>query len=789
MADARSLTFCSCVHPPKPILLPSLPISFSSSKRTSCFSFKTVSTPKTTTSSSSSSSSLCSSRDSVSGDVDIISTTEHSDGSLLFQFGELNEISENVKIGESKVTLKDAELENADEEVNNLSKEEATSYSEFVDGVKEIGLCGEGSSDNANGSGETLSADAVSDVQSSDETHIPEMIYFKILTPVNISELEYVVKDETSGNSNTTSISVSGLDMVSSQELSQEESEGEIVSDMVEPDVKVHSSFASQADTTTKDPTVQHTEENYKIDYGGDGEIHEAVPISSSWEASVILDNELTHIAVDEETVEEPTHNAVDEKPTENAAVEEPAHTLEDEEPAHTLEDEEPVEQPTENVADEEPTHTVEDEEPVEQPTANAMNDEPSHTAMDEKPTPSIMDEELTQNEVDEEPVEQSTHNAGAEEPVHDALEEEPTLNASHEEPTLNAVVEEPTHNAVEEELTHNVVDEEPTNNLVDEEPTHVIVEAESVKNEEVEDLKMLAPSSHLVEETAEAEAENSSDGDVSNPHAAETRTIEATETQEEISMSRFYLYSGSASVAHPSKALTGGEDAYFVDQNWLSIADGAGQWSFEGITAGLYAQELIKNLGKIVADSKSNLMTDPVEVLDKAAMETQSSGSSTALVAYFDGQALHVANIGDSGVLIIRNGTIFKKSSPMKHEFNFPLQIKKGDNLSELIEVYAINLDEGDVVVTASNGLFDNLYEQEIALIISNSLQASLKPQEIAELLARRAQEVGQSTAVRCPFADAAQAAGYVGYTGGKLDDVTVIVSLLHKSSASQMQ
>lgn len=42
---------------------------------------------------------------------------------------------------------------------------------------------------------------------------------------------------------------------------------------------------------------------------------------------------------------------------------------------------------------------------------------------------------------------------------------------------------------------------------------------------------------------------------------------------------------------------------------------------------------------------------------------------------------------------------------------------------------MYEIDLDEGDVIVTATDGLFDNIYEQEIAAIVSKSLQASLKP------------------------------------------------------------
>lgn len=33
-------------------------------------------------------------------------------------------------------------------------------------------------------------------------------------------------------------------------------------------------------------------------------------------------------------------------------------------------------------------------------------------------------------------------------------------------------------------------------------------------------------------------------------------------------------------------------------------------------------------------------------------------------------------------------------------------------------------------MIITATDGLFDNLYEQEIASVISKSLQASLKPQ-----------------------------------------------------------
>ncbi|KAI7978811.1 putative protein phosphatase 2C 71, partial [Camellia lanceoleosa] len=96
---------------------------------------------------------------------------------------------------------------------------------------------------------------------------------------------------------------------------------------------------------------------------------------------------------------------------------------------------------------------------------------------------------------------------------------------------------------------------------------------------------------------------------------------------------------------------------------------------------------------------------------------------------------ALHVANIGDSGFIVIRSGAVFVKQVLHRcfYEFNFPYQIGSGDDLSDLVEVYRIYLDEGDVIITATDGLFDNLYDQEISLVVSKSLQAKLKPEALA--------------------------------------------------------
>ncbi|OIT27931.1 PREDICTED: probable protein phosphatase 2C 62 [Nicotiana attenuata] len=287
------------------------------------------------------------------------------------------------------------------------------------------------------------------------------------------------------------------------------------------------------------------------------------------------------------------------------------------------------------------------------------------------------------------------------------------------------------------------------------------------------------------VEAEKEENAENSDVGEISGHEVVEDRFSEVIGSSKEAIRAELILSSGATLLEYPSKALTGGHEAYFVTcGKWLGVADGVGSWSLEGSDPGVYAKELMQNSESIVSQCDNDILNDPKQVLNLSVSKTDSPGSSTALIAHFNGKDLHVANIGDSGFIIVRNGSVYRKSSPMLHEFNLPIQIEKGDDPSQLLEEYKIELDEGDVIVTATDALFDNLYDQEIVSIVSKSLAADKRPQEIAEVLATRVQEVGSSASGRSPFADAAQEAGYVGYTGGKRDDVAVIVSVVQKGN-----
>ncbi|KAK4401894.1 putative protein phosphatase 2C 71 [Sesamum angolense] len=297
---------------------------------------------------------------------------------------------------------------------------------------------------------------------------------------------------------------------------------------------------------------------------------------------------------------------------------------------------------------------------------------------------------------------------------------------------------------------------------------------------------------------------------EASGHELTELKSTESATKSQEILTTNFVLSSGAALLPHPSKVshehflLTlglhftvqpcyaatslSGEDAYFIaGQTWLGVADGVGQWSLEGTKPGVYARELMKNCEKFISDLNGDSLNNPMELLNLSVAGTHYPGPSTVLIAQVVGQDLHVANVGDSGFIVLRHGAVYKRSSPMLHAFHFTKQIETGDDPSHLAELYRVDLEEDDVIITATDGLLDNLYDQEISSIVVSSLAADKKLEEIAELLATKAQDVGRSTYGRSPFADEAQAAGFAGYTGGKLDDVAVIVSIVQRQSTPQ--
>lgn len=61
----------------------------------------------------------------------------------------------------------------------------------------------------------------------------------------------------------------------------------------------------------------------------------------------------------------------------------------------------------------------------------------------------------------------------------------------------------------------------------------------------------------------------------------------------------------GSAILPHPEKAYKGGEDAVFVSENVLMVADGVGGWAESGVDPALYSKRLAKLVEELVSKDK----------------------------------------------------------------------------------------------------------------------------------------------------------------------------------------
>ncbi|KAJ8770609.1 hypothetical protein K2173_021256 [Erythroxylum novogranatense] len=245
-------------------------------------------------------------------------------------------------------------------------------------------------------------------------------------------------------------------------------------------------------------------------------------------------------------------------------------------------------------------------------------------------------------------------------------------------------------------------------------------------------------------------------------------------------------LHSGSCYLPHPDKEQTGGEDAHFIcdDEQAIGVADGVGGWADVGINAGEYARELMSNSVKAIQEESMDSI-EPARVLEKAHSRTNANGSSTACIITLAKEGLHAINLGDSGFMVVRDGCTIFQSPVQQHGFNFTYQLASGHDGDPpgSGQVFNIPVAPGDVIIAGTDGLFDNLYNSEITAIVVQTVRAGLGPQVTAQKIAALARQRALDRSRQTPFSAAAQDAGY-RYYGGKLDDVTVVVSYTTSSS-----
>jgi protein phosphatase PTC7 len=239
-------------------------------------------------------------------------------------------------------------------------------------------------------------------------------------------------------------------------------------------------------------------------------------------------------------------------------------------------------------------------------------------------------------------------------------------------------------------------------------------------------------------------------------------------------------LVSGSCSMAHPEKEAT--EDAYFVSKysRGLGVADGVGGWANEGIDPGFFARSLMRETQRAVDEWNYLRAYDALDYAYKATRHVL--GASTACVAVLSGDALSIANVGDSSVLVLRRAPdgrvgLVLKSPAQQHDFNIPYQLgpESHDSLADAASLSCF-IHPDDHVVLASDGLFDNVWVHDIMRVVDEHWGS---PQDIADTLALRARAISTTQYDDTPFSKDAMYAGLL-VSGGKMDDITVTVSVV---------
>merc|ERR1719166_96997 len=225
-----------------------------------------------------------------------------------------------------------------------------------------------------------------------------------------------------------------------------------------------------------------------------------------------------------------------------------------------------------------------------------------------------------------------------------------------------------------------------------------------------------------------------------------------------------------------------------------IGVADGVGGWRAYGVDPGLFSNNLMRNCERLV---KAGIFASnqPKALLEQGFREMQENkqqiiGSSTAclmMLSHTD-LKLYTTNIGDSGFLVVRQGEVVHRSHEQQHYFNTPFQLSlpptelQSEVLAdrpESADQYEFSVEDGDVILLATDGLFDNvpdkLLVQEMAVV--QHCRDEVRLQQTANTIALMARKLSKDPNFLSPFAVNALAAG-IETEGGKPDDITVLLA-----------
>ncbi|KAH8732957.1 phosphatase 2C-like domain-containing protein [Phaeosphaeriaceae sp. PMI808] len=296
-------------------------------------------------------------------------------------------------------------------------------------------------------------------------------------------------------------------------------------------------------------------------------------------------------------------------------------------------------------------------------------------------------------------------------------------------------------------------------------------------------------------------------------------------------------------------KRARSGQDAFFFSQigntkaSVFGVADGVGGWVESGIDPADFSHGLCEYMACAARSwpyGSNTASLHPRDLLQVAYNEVSEDdsiegGGSTACLAVAEPDGnVEVANLGDSGFMHIGGNAVRHFTQPQTHAFNTPYQLSKTPQrmlvqmavfggpttLSDQPKESSIThhkVRHGDVLIFATDGVWDNLSPQDALGIVSrqmvelgawverngaievgqnlsklvhaDSLKKAGKSSiqaKVAVAIAKEAKVTGLNTRRDGPFAKEVQKA-YPGenWHGGKPDDIAAVVAIVLAESS----
>ncbi|KAI5285075.1 hypothetical protein KEM54_000849 [Ascosphaera aggregata] len=190
------------------------------------------------------------------------------------------------------------------------------------------------------------------------------------------------------------------------------------------------------------------------------------------------------------------------------------------------------------------------------------------------------------------------------------------------------------------------------------------------------------------------------------------------------------------------------GSDADIDHAIAFGVADGVGGWANSGVDPADFSHALCTYMADSAMEWKQRSSHQRLSgrkliqmAYDKSLRDkTIFAGGSTASIGLaWESGELELTNLGDSGSMLFRNAAIHHYSPPQTHDFNTPYQLtvmpprvrsqtaifggRPFDDLPNAADVTTWEMQHGDVVLLATDGVFDNLFRSDLLRVVTSRM------------------------------------------------------------------